>query len=152
MSSSVAPKTLHHLMFNLCQPTDAVVGSIPLLWRYHARDFQHLALVLMWINTPPPGYESIRSPSFAVTRRVAVAELSTTNTETIPCTPEEIYAPPVVTDSHPVPVVVSTPAEDTCPLVPMLEAVKVSVPVVSTLAAVKESHRSQTRTAVVMCP
>ena len=111
MATSTYPVTL---MTNLRQPTDAFVGSAPLLWQYNARDFQHLALVMMWTHTPPPGYESIRRPSFAVTattvRRVAVAELSTTNTETIPCTPEEREAPAVVTDSHPVPVVSTPPA------------------------------------------
>jgi len=136
MATSTYPVTL---MTNLRQPTDAFVGSAPLLWQYHARDFQHLALVMMWTHTPPPGYEYIRSPSFPVTatavRRVAVAELSlplptrtvpttkTTPTETSPRAPEErdvAVTVPEVSTVRDVPestsvTVVSIPAVAACP-------------------------------------
>ena len=114
-------KTIPFLMDCLKSPTDADTGSVPLLWQHNARNFGHLALILMWQNTPPPGYYV----SVAV-NRVILAEVSLpvripatkpTLTETSPRVPEKRDAPVVSTAEAEVSTVRDVPESTSVPVV-----------------------------------
>ena len=113
LSPSIVKK-IPFLMDCLKAPTDADTSSVPLLWQHNARNFSHLALILMWQNTPPPNYY------VATVNRVALAEVPLPTRTPAAVKPPITEMIPRVLEERDAPVpVVSTHAVETCPSVPV---------------------------------